>query len=165
MCNSSNGTRRLGCQTSIQPGFRLAENFHIHQQNPNTREWLLCCLGRASYRLDTRESTPSGHLAHKRAAFVARYYTPIWLFRIIIEARVSSQLSGFTIQFRIYNVLPWESPIFVFAKEDNLEGLRDLLRNKKASPYDIDCKRGLTALHVSLPIKCIPIHLAKSFNH
>lgn len=44
--------------------------------------------------------------------------------------------SGWTVKIRTYNLVPWNSPAFRCATEDDLQGLKG---HGKTSPYDVSC--------------------------
>lgn len=51
---------------------------------------------------------------------------------------------------RVYNVIPRDSLPFNYARAGDVAGLRVMFDAKLASPFDIECRRGQTLLHVSL---------------
>lgn len=127
-------------------------------QNRSNATWFQYLFGNTSYHSWIGKPIPKDFKSQQRALFIARYQAPKLLFNLAIEAQVCRQRSAWNIQIRTYNFVPWESPVFAFARENNLEGLRELLRRRKASPYDKDSKWGQTALHVNFPLRRITIH-------
>ncbi len=92
-----------------------------------------------------------GRIARSQEAgeeIVARYRAPAWLMNRAWEVQVSRVISGWTLQPRTFNVIPRSSPLFILVEVNNVEGIRELFQEKKASPYDCN-ELGITALHVS----------------
>lgn len=67
----------------------------------------------------------------------------------VIETRKAYQ--GWSFSFRIRNTIPLDSPVFDYAWDGDVEGLRVLFETKFASPHDMDID-GWTPLHVRRPL-------------
>jgi hypothetical protein len=76
--------------------------------------------------------------AKRNLKLKARFQTPKWLFGVsraieIYECRVHA---GWNFNIQVYNVVPYNSPIFRMAKGGDVIGIQDLIRTAQASPFD-----------------------------
>ncbi|KAG7005760.1 hypothetical protein G7Y79_00018g045670 [Physcia stellaris] len=69
---------------------------------------------------------------------IAEYWTPSWIAHRLWRLRYLKSLSGWTLCFQTYNIIPEDSLTFVYIDEDNLKGLQELFSRKEASPFDCD---------------------------
>lgn len=80
-----------------------------------------------------------------------RYRSPSWLANRMWNIQAVKASYGWDTRLRAYNVVPCESPVLVYARENNVRGLQELFSERSASPFDCDDDRW-TPLAVSLPI-------------
>ena len=81
----------------------------------------------------------------------AEYCGPSWLVNRVWRIQAVKSSLGWTFYPRTYNVISSDSPVFAFAKENNVRGLQELFGEMKASPFD--CTDGdMTPLHVNTTI-------------
>jgi hypothetical protein len=68
----------------------------------------------------------------------ARFQAPKWLFCVsrAIEIYGRRLHAGWNFNIRVYNVVPYESPIFEMAINGDVIGIQDLFRTGQASPFD-----------------------------
>ena len=76
------------------------------------------------------------------------FRAPAWLINRVLAVEASRLPFGWGIQFRTYNVIPLDSPIFTYALKGNIQELREVSKQRKASPYDSD-PYGVTPLRLS----------------
>jgi hypothetical protein len=92
----------------------------------------------------TRAKRKNGKL-RLRAYFVF----PAWLSSRVWHVAFVGAQSGWNIQFRIYNSVPFDAPVFDYAWRGYLPALRRLIDSGEASPLDVTNGR-FTLLEVSL---------------
>ena len=83
---------------------------------------------------------------------IGEYWTPSWIAHRLWRLRYSKSLSGWTLCFRTYNVIPKDSLAFVYIEENNVKGLQELFSRKEASPFDCH-PSGKTLLLVRMTFK------------
>ena len=71
-----------------------------------------------------------------------------WLLARNIGLRLSKTSNGWDHCIRYYPHVPYDALIFKYCENGNVDGIRDLIQHKMASPWDVD-PRGFTPLHVS----------------
>ena len=87
--------------------------------------------------------------AKRNLKLKARFQTPKGLFGVsraieIYECRVHA---GWNFNIQVYNVVPYDSPIFEMAGKGDVIGIQDLFRTGQASPFD-RMASGCTVLEV-----------------
>jgi hypothetical protein len=73
---------------------------------------------------------------------------PAWIFPRRYQLRARKAQSGWDYRFRTYYPTSYDSPVFRFCMDGNVEGLQQLFDAGLASPFNID-EDGWTTLHVS----------------
>ena len=82
---------------------------------------------------------------------IAQYYGPSWLTNRTWRIRAAKTSFDWSFSPRTYNVIPVDSAVFVFARNNDVIGLQSLFGNREASPFD--CSEGdYTPLSVSFTI-------------
>jgi hypothetical protein len=99
--------------------------------------------GRESEIHDEQLQDPSTHRRHRRRniadtpAFRLRFKLPaLFSSRVWEIARINAE-QGWDLQYRTYNVRPFDSPIFQCCKRGDLEGVKLLLQKGEASLLDV----------------------------
>ena len=64
-------------------------------------------------------------------------------------------LDGHDITIKLPRVVPPSADIFILAQKGHVDGIRQLIRQGKASVFDISASEGRSALHVSLYCTCV----------
>lgn len=82
---------------------------------------------------------------------VVFYHGPTWLTTRAWRIWILRASSGWTFCPRTYNVIPFDSLLFRYARTGDTKGIQDLFANKKASPFDCS-SNDYTPLHVSTPL-------------
>ena len=77
----------------------------------------------------------------------ALYRGPAWLVNRAWAFHAVKVYNGWDCYFRQYNVIPSNSPVFMYARSGDVMGLRELFEKNQASPWDC-CDDGWTPLHV-----------------
>lgn len=72
------------------------------------------------------------------AESVAQFRLPWLFFKRRFELSLEQATSGWQLNLRICNVVPEDSSVFVYAKDGDTSGLRELFRSGQASPFDRD---------------------------
>ena len=86
------------------------------------------------------------------------YYFPHWFVARAININIRlSKPDGLTQTLRVARMIPDTSKILSMAEAGDIEGMKQIFRSRKASPFDQDISRGRTPLYVS------PIHLTARF--
>ena len=119
---------------------------------PWSSSWFDYFLGSIYYQRrglpgSTGAATGGAYGREKEDEVYAALRAPAWLLNRAWEVRYSKAISGWTINFRTCNIISKDSLIFRYAKRGNADGVRDLIREGNASPFDCD-EYGWTALHV-----------------
>ncbi len=109
-------------------------------------------LGTITYSKRSCSFTKTCHMdgvrrTEKKEEVIAQYRAPGWLMSRAWEVQAFKAISGWTFRPRTYNVIDRRSSLFEYARDGHIEGIHELFRDKKASPYDCD-PAGFTALHV-----------------
>ena len=78
---------------------------------------------------------------------LAWYRWPAWLMNRAWHLHATKIHSGWDFKFRQYNIIPYPSLVFDYARDGNVIGLQGLFDDRLASPYDCD-SHGVTPLHV-----------------
>lgn len=60
-------------------------------------------------------------------------------------------MNGPQVSLQMPRVVDDSAPIFTFAIQGDISGLKKLFRDGLASPYDVAASNGRTALHVGIP--------------
>lgn len=66
----------------------------------------------------------------------AEYWGPSWLVNRVWRIRAVRASFGWFLCPNTYNLIPWDSLVFVFAGENNVKGLQELFCKSEASPFD-----------------------------
>ena len=103
-------------------------SFYIHHQD---RPW---------YHFGAVECDNQSCRRSRRYLTVLKYFLPRWFAGIIANLNISINFRPFPLNLSIIsrNVVSYESRIFVLARNDDVEGVRMLLRNGEASINDVD---------------------------
>jgi hypothetical protein len=97
----------------------------------------------------TKKKTTGDHAnKEEREEIIAQYRGPAWLINRAWRIQAVNARSGWTFSPRTMNVIPRSSLVFQYAKDDNVNGLRELFDERVASPFDCD-EYDRTILHVS----------------
>lgn len=83
----------------------------------------------------------------EREETIVEYRAPSWLVHRAWRIQAVHSCSGWNFSPRTYNEVPFSSPIFLYARRGDIEGIQDLFENREASPYD-RTMTGDTPLHV-----------------
>lgn len=81
----------------------------------------------------------------------ASYRGPVWLINRAWSLQARQASFGWTFRPRAYHVVPNDSLVFVYAEQDNVQGLQDLFSKREASPFDCN-EDNETPLHVRIDI-------------
>lgn len=76
------------------------------------------------------------------------YYFPTWFFARAVAMSVTISSFGISQSIRMPRMLDWSSPLWQYARIDELSGVQTLFSSGRASPFDINAY-GRSALHVS----------------
>ncbi|POR32257.1 Uncharacterized protein TPAR_07535 [Tolypocladium paradoxum] len=76
----------------------------------------------------------------------AHIQLPRWLSESVYELRSITGVGGWTYTYRTYNIIPDNSEIFQRIRRGDKEGVLELFRTGKASPFDRDAN-GFSLLH------------------
>ena len=87
---------------------------------------------------------------HEIEETIAEYQGPSWLVNRVWRLRAMKAMSGWTFCCQAYNVIPRDALAFVYARQNNVNGLQDLFGRNLAFPFDCD-DSGWTLLYVSMP--------------
>lgn len=87
--------------------------------------------------------------AKRQLKLKARFQAPKWLFGFsrAIEIYECRAHAGWNFNIQVYNVVPYNSPIFGMVRSGDVIGIQDLFRTGQASPFDRD-PSGYTVLDV-----------------
>jgi hypothetical protein len=98
--------------------------------------------------LQTKSRKPSNHSA-RHLKLKARFWIPKWLFGVsrAIDVYETSAIMGWNYSIQVYNVLPYEAPIFRMVLDGNIEEIQHLFSTGQASPFVRD-NGGWTLLDV-----------------
>jgi hypothetical protein len=98
-----------------------------------------------------RETVDNRNLTEHKTVFTC--HSARWLLRrgfdSGIDVLIMKAIQGWQYQMRTFRVVPYDSLIFEFCSNGNLDGLRSLLVRKEASPRDMN-SYGWNPLHMSL---------------
>ena len=82
-------------------------------------------------------------------AFRMTYFFPKWFFEKAISLSITEgYLSTPNLNIKVRRVVPEVSQIFAMSRYGDVEGLKTLFMENKASPDDVHVRGGWTALHV-----------------
>lgn len=112
----------------------LGTMFYSYRQRFTHRR---SCLGELSRR-------------EERAEYVAMWVAPSWLINRVWSVQAVHLSSGWTFSPRSYNVVPQDSAIFVYVRDNNTDAIKNLFSHGEASPFDCD-ELGRSLLHVRNP--------------
>ena len=93
---------------------------------------------------------------HEIEEIITEYSTPSWLTRRLWRLRTFKSSSGWTLCLQTYNIIPQDSLVFVYLKENNVKGLQELFSRKEASPFD--CFSSGSTLLLVRRISKLPSH-------
>ena len=103
---------------------------------------------RKSHLSAKKRCTGSVRRRHEIEEYVVEYWSPSWLTSRLWSMRAVKAPSGWMFCPRMRIVIPGDSPVFKYARENNIQGLQELFSQRLASPFDCD-ESGTTALVVS----------------
>jgi hypothetical protein len=87
----------------------------------------------------------------ERPSIQINYYFPPWfLTRVMIFIATYSDRGGPEMVIKIPRLCSPKADIFVFAATGNVDGIKTLFQRGLASPMDLECKNGLSPLHVRI---------------
>ena len=89
-----------------------------------------------------------GHDTLRHSPWKLTFYSWAWFWDYSFALVGLHCFGNWHYSFRSFNQRPRDSDIFTACRNDDLDLVRDLLKDRKASPFDVDC-HGSTALHVS----------------
>ena len=69
---------------------------------------------------------------------IAQFYGPSWLTNRTWRIRVAKTSFDWSFSPRTYNIIPQNSAVFHYARNNDVEGLQSLFRKREASPFDCD---------------------------
>lgn len=72
----------------------------------------------------------------ERQVIIAQYRGPSWLINRVWSIQAVKASFGWTFSPRTYTVVPWNSPAFHYAGDNNVKGLQELFSKNLASPWD-----------------------------
>ncbi|KAH7321345.1 hypothetical protein B0I35DRAFT_212665 [Stachybotrys elegans] len=73
---------------------------------------------------------------------------PMWLSSSIYELETKPSPTGWSLQSRAYNVIPWDSEIFLRIEHGDLSGVKQMLQTRRASLFDVT-ESGMSLLGVA----------------
>ena len=83
-------------------------------------------------------------------AFNTVYMFPRWLFQKAISLSITDSLLGApSLNIKLRRVVPEMSQVFAMSRYGDVEGLKALFMERKASPDDVHIRGGWNPLHVS----------------
>jgi hypothetical protein len=109
-----------------------------------TSSWFQYILG--SLRYEVRKQRRNGKEGRN---IVAKVQVPRWISNLVWECRGNEEATSWRFTFQAYRIVPWNSPLFKFAENGNVEGIQELLSSHQALVNDRADFQGRTALHVS----------------
>lgn len=89
------------------------------------------------------------HMSSQKGIYSWRFGLPIWVTSKVLEIQGKRAYGGWQWVFRTYNIRPYGDPIFKFAKDGDLDGLRQVFSSGIVSPFVRD-ELGMTLLSVSV---------------
>lgn len=95
----------------------------------------------------TSEALATRALTRKRKVYGARLRLPQWLSRKVLDFQAYQASFSWKFQIRSYAVVPDDALVTQYACNGNLQGMLELFRQGKGSPFDRDDFGG-TLLHV-----------------
>ena len=79
------------------------------------------------------------------------YFFPRWFVQRAISVSMNNGLLGTpTFNIKIRRLVPEMSNLFSLSRYGDVDGLRNLFVTRQASPDDVHCRGGWTAIHVSI---------------
>lgn len=103
-------------------------------------------FSRRRYVLESKYSDRRLKREHK-VDIITQYRAPSWLMDRVWGILAIKNLSGWTFSPRSYNIIPDNSTVLEYIKDDDIARLQSLFAERKASPFDCD-EGGDTLLHV-----------------
>ena len=82
---------------------------------------------------------------------IAQYYGPSWLTNRTWRIRVAKNSFDWSFSPRTYNIIPKNSAVFQYTRNNDVKGLQSLFQSKEASPFDCD-ENDHTPLSVSFTV-------------
>jgi hypothetical protein len=107
-------------------------------------------------KLQSKSRKPSNH-STRHLKLKARFWVPKFLFGVsrAIEVYETSAIMGWNYIIQVYNVLPFEAPIFSMIRGGDIEGVQGLFATGQASPF-VRNNYGWTLLDVGDFLMIIP---------
>lgn len=94
---------------------------------------------------------------NERFEAILRFVLPSFVSRVAnIQFNIALRAVPFKLLINTRTTIPYDSPIFIFVQEGNIEGIKDLLISGKASLSDVD-PYGLGLLYVGSQTQRMPI--------
>jgi hypothetical protein len=88
------------------------------------------------------------HISSQKGIYSWRLGLPIWVTSKVFEIQGKRAYGGWQWVFRTYDIRPCGDPVFLFAKDGDLDGLRQVFSSGNVSLFARD-KLGMTLLSVS----------------
>ncbi|KAJ5137063.1 hypothetical protein N7448_005617 [Penicillium atrosanguineum] len=85
------------------------------------------------------------HISPQKRIYLGRLGLPIWVTSKVLEIQGKRVYGGWQWVFRTYDIRPHGDPVFRFAKDGDLDGLRQIFSSGKVSPFVRD-ELGMTLL-------------------
>ena len=92
---------------------------------------------KTSLRSRSKDKTLSRLFKSPRKDPLLRVRVPVWLSTRMLEFYSYSATSGWTFHIKTYNLLPGNPLAFECVRQGDLDGLRMLFAERKASPFDV----------------------------
>ena len=131
-------------------GYRLADqqiSSYNYQQDNKTSALVPTEPSSRSPRGSMEEIAYYKGASNSRRVARASMKLPIWLLSRVWELNLYRSSVGWDVSLRIYNVVPWDHPLFEACRNADLPLVQQLLVSGQGSLYDVD-EWGRGPLHV-----------------
>ncbi|KAJ5126313.1 hypothetical protein N7526_008490 [Penicillium atrosanguineum] len=96
-------------------------------------------------QIQVNDHTNDMHISPQKRIYLWRLGLPIWVTSKVLEIQGKRVYGGWQWVFRTYDIRPHGDPVFRFAKDGDLDGLRQIFSSGKVSPFVRD-ELGMTLL-------------------
>ena len=96
--------------------------------------------------------------ANSHFMFSLTYFFPLWILSCAIILRIQKHMWGFDFNLRVIRYVSYSSPIFQYAYQGDVLGMKGLLRRRLGSPFDVTSEPQRTLLGVWLPFAHTHFH-------